>query len=473
MTVRVEQRFLPQPRQKAYITSPADITLFGGARGGGKTYASLGDFWLHAEIHGADAVGLMLRKTRTDLLDTIARASQLYGNAATYRQHDGNYFAFRNGARLYMAYLEDEKDAEHYQGWSLTRIYPEEITQFLDLKGILRLMAALRSSKGIRCQMKATCNPGGPSHFSVKQMFIDNGPFELVRDPETGISRVFIPSRVEDNPALMDADPGYINRLKSVGSEQLVKSWLEGNWDQVEGSFFPEFDRGRHVIPPFAIPDWWTRFRAGDWGSAKPFSFGWYCVVQDDTIIDDGRVLPRGALVRYREYYGCRPNEANVGLKLTATAVGRQIVSRETSPAGQRERIEYGVLDPSAFNVVSGPSVGEELLMAGAIFRRADNTRIAVGKKMSGWNQVRQRLVGDEDGRPMLFFFSNSFNLIRTLPVMQHDQHNPEDLDTDGEDHAVDELRYACMSRPFLARPANDDRNPYLVFNAFKMGDLR
>ena len=178
----------------------------------------------------------------------------LYGNAAVWRSHDGSYFDFKNGARLYMAYLENERDAEHYQGWSLTRVYAEELTQFINLSGILKLLATLRSSAGIRCQMKCTCNPGGPGHHAVKSMFIDNGPFNIVRDEATGISRVFIPSRVEDNPALLESDPGYINRLKSVGSEQLVRAWLEGDWDVVEGAFFPEFSKAkRHPPVPGAI----------------------------------------------------------------------------------------------------------------------------------------------------------------------------------------------------------------------------
>src|SRR5262245_46798563 len=225
MAARYKVTFVPQPAQMAYIESPADITVFGGARGGGKTYASLGDFWLHSEDHKADARGLMVRKTRSDLKDTIHTAIQLYGNAASWREH-GQFFDFRNGARLYMAFLENERDAMAYQGWSLTRCYLEEITQFSSLDPMMKLMATLRSGAGIKCQMKATCNPGGPGHFLVKQMFIDNGPFNIVTDPLSGVSRVFIPARVRDNPALIESDPNYEQRLKAVGSPQLVRAWL-------------------------------------------------------------------------------------------------------------------------------------------------------------------------------------------------------------------------------------------------------
>jgi len=472
MPAQVVNRFVPQAAQVPYITSPADITVFGGARGGGKTYGSLGDFWLHAEMHGPHAKGLMLRKTREDLKDTIATGIELYGNAAEWRQHDGQYFSFRNGARLYMAYLENERDAEHYQGWSLTRVYLEEITQFLSLTPMLKLLGALRSPVGIKCQMKATCNPGGPSHFAVKQMFIDQGPFKITTDPETGITRVFIPSRVSDNPALLSNDPGYINRLKAVGSAALVRAWLEGDWDVVEGSFFPEFSRDKHVITPFPIPSEWIKFRSMDWGSSTPFSIGWWTVVQDD-LEHDNRIIPRSAIVRYREYYGAVPGHGNVGLRLTAEEVARHIVKRETDERHKREFIAYGVLDPAAFNVVSGPSIGETLQRNGAIFRRADNTRVSRDRRMGGWDQLRNRLKGDLDGRPMLYIFSHCHDLIRTIGMMQADSHNPEDLDTDGEDHAVDDTRYACMSRPFTARQeAMRDKNPYLAANAFNFKKL-
>ena len=191
-----------------------------------------------------------------------------------------------------------------------------------------------------------------------------------------------------------------------------------------------------------------------DWGSAKPFSIGWWTVVQDD-LEHAGRLLPRNAIVRYREWYGMRPSQPDEGLKMPAEEVARGIVSRETNGGGVRERMSYGVLDPSAFAVQSGPSIAETLIRNGAIFRRADNTRTTRDKRMGGWDQLRARLAGDLDGRPMLYIFEQCRDLIRTLPMAQHDDHNPEDLDTDGEDHAIDDIRYACLSRPFLQRSSN------------------
>jgi hypothetical protein len=464
--------FVPQPRQQAYITSPADVTCFGGARGGGKTYGSLGDFWLHAEAYHEHARGLMVRKTREDLADTIDIASAMYGDAAKWNSHK-NRFDFAVGSKLYMAYLENEKDAEHYQGWSLTRIYLEELTQFTSLTPMRKLLAALRSAHGIKCQMKATCNPGGPGHHAVKGEFIDLGPFNMVTDPETGLSKVFIPSRVQDNPALLENDPGYIGRLKSVGSPELVRAWLDGDWDVIEGAFFPEFNRARHVITPFPVPNEWIKFRAMDWGSARPFCVGWWAVVQD-SFEHDGRLIPRSAIVNYREWYGAKPGGKNEGLKLTAEEVAKGIVARETDDRGKREFVAFGVLDPAAFAVISGPSIGETLVRHGATFRRADNARRSTDKRMGGWDQLRARLKGDSDGHPMLFLSEHCRDLIRTLPMLQPDPHNAEDVDTDMEDHAPDACRYACLSRPFLQRPEKArDSNPYLVANAFRLHELR
>jgi hypothetical protein len=470
--VRIQQRFIPQEGpQMAYLKCPCDIVVYGGARGGGKTFSALGEFWIHAEMYGEDARGLMIRKTREDLKDTIAVAERMYGNAAKY-QEKGAFFKFATGARLYCAYLENDGDAEHYQGWSLTRVYVEELTQFASPTPVMRLLGSLRSSAGIRCQMRCTCNPGGPGHLWVKQWIVDHGPYRVITDDETGLTRTFIPALLTDNPALLAADPNYINRLRAVGSPQLVKAWLEGDWSVIEGAFFEEWNTAKHVIEPFTIPWHWIKFRAADWGSARPFSIGWYAVVQDDTWIA-GRRLPRAAIVRYREWYGGDPKAPNTGLKLTAEQVAAGIVSRETSSMGIREEIRYGVMDPSAFNVVSGPSIGETMGRHGVIFRRADNTRVTKDRKMGGWDQVRNRLKGDADGDPMVFCFSVCRHLIRTLPVMQHDEHNAEDMDTDMEDHACDELRYACMSRPYRATMlTREDRNPLLVANAFRHHEL-
>lgn len=470
--IEVQPGFVPQAGpQTAFIDCPCDIVVFGGARGGGKTHGSLGEWWIHSEDYGSDARGLMVRKTREDLRDTITLGMQMFGTAATWKEK-GGFFQMQNGGRLTCAYLESDQDAANYQGWSLTRVYVEELTQYAASGPIFKLLACLRSAKGVPCQFRATCNPGGPGHHWVKQWAIDLGPYNIFTDPETGLTRVYIPSKLTDNPKLLENDPGYVNKLRASGSPQLVRAWLEGDWNVIEGAFFAEFSSARHIISPFRVPDHWVRFRSMDWGSAHPFSVGWWAVCQDE-MVHDGHVIPRGAMVRYREWYGAKTGQPNVGLKIPAETVAAGIVSRETHN-GSRERIAYGVLDPAAFAVISGPSIGETLQRHGAVFRRADNSRTTRDKRMGGWDQMRARLKGNPDGHPMIFFFDTCRDLIRTLPMMQHDENRPEDLDTDGEDHAVDETRYACLSRPYMANISKAiDKNPYLVANAFKLNELR
>jgi hypothetical protein len=468
--LKIVTGFKPQPGpQHHFLTCPADIVVYGGARGGGKSFAALGEFWCHAEDWGSAAKGLMLRRSREDLKDTIDVARQMYGTAAEWKDKE-KQFRFQNGAVFHMAYLESDQDAMNYQGWSLTRVYVEELTQYASSTGIFRLFATLRTTSGARCQFRATCNPGGPGHHWVKNWVIDNGAYKPIKDPETGLVRIFIPAKINDNPALLGNDPNYINRLRASGSPALVRAWLEGDWNIIEGAFFPEFDPTRHVITPPRIPLHWTRFRSMDWGSASPFSLGWWAVVQDDFVHDKKR-LPKNAIIRYREWYGS--SSPNKGLKLPADAVAKEVVRRETDGKGFREPIAYGILDPSAFQVVSGPSIGETFARHGVYFRRADNSRVSTPKRMGGWDQVRWRLRGDDDGDPMMFFVDHCKDSIRTLPMQQHDENRPEDLDTEGEDHAVDDIRYACMSRPFGARvEADEDRNPLLARNAFRLDEL-
>jgi hypothetical protein len=260
------------------------------------------------------------------------------------------------------------------------------------------------------------------------------------------LERVFIPSKISDNQLLLRNDPTYILRLRQSGSEALVRAWLEGDWSMVDGAFFSEFDYTKHVlamswlqmIPPSAL-----RFRAFDWGSAKPFSCGWYAV-------SDGTWgLPHGALVKYREWYGAEgPNK---GLKMTAEMVAIGIRDRE-----RNELIRYGCADPSIFIRDGGPSIAEAMAMRGCQWRRADNRR------KPGWEVIHQRLQGGADGVPMLYFLECCDDTIRTLPVLQHDETDPEDLDTDAEDHAADETRYAVTSRPWVNKLRAQDTPQFL-----------
>ncbi len=432
----------PQPRQAALIACPIFEVFYGGARGGGKTDGALGEWASHADLYGEHAIGLMVRRTLVQLTETIERSKQLFRPlGAKYHEQD-KLWRFPNGARLRFAYLERDADADGYQGHSYTRVYIEEIGNFPSPVPIMKLMATLRSGVGIPCGFRATGNPGGPGHQWVKARYIDPAPlgWDIITsefsNPFTGQKvrreRVYIPSRLDDNRYL-GAD--YVANLHMSGNAELVRAWLEGDWSVIAGAFFPEWSTEKHVVKPIELPKDWIRFRSMDWGSAKPFSVGWWA-------ISDGALpqFPRGALIRYREWYGS--SEPNVGLRMPANEVGNGIKERDNG-----EHITYGVLDPAAFSSDGGPSIAERLTVNG--FRRADNARVGRLGAMGGWDQVRQRLLG-QDGKPMLYAFNTCKDLIRTLPALQHDPDRPEDVDSDGEDHAPDECRYACMSRPWV-----------------------
>ena len=425
--------------------------VYGGARGGGKTDASLGEWALHAKRYGQNAKGLFVRRTRVALEPTIERAKQIFTPLGADWQEQKSRFIWPNGAVLYMRYLERDQDADNYQGHDYTRVYIEELTQFPDPSPVNKLKGTLRSAAGVPTGMRATCNPGGPGHTWVKARYIDAGAYNIVREtfdnPFDGstveLGRVFIPAKLSDNPMLLENDPLYVAKLQQTGSAQLVKAWLEADWNVIEGAFCDGWS-SRNVVRPFEIPKGWAKFRSFDWGSARPFSVGWWAVATDSFEAADGKIIPRGAMVRYREWYGStgKPNE---GLKLTAEQVADGIRSREAE-----NECVYGVADPSIFREDGGPSIAERMRLNRIAWRPADNSRVPKSGAMGGWDQMRARIKGEE--HPMLFVFDTCRDFIRTVPVLQHDPHRPEDLDTEGEDHIADEVRYACMSRPWIAQ---------------------
>lgn len=442
----------PQPGpQTALLECPIFEVFYGGARGGGKTDGSLGDWMQHQALYGEHAVGAFFRRTHKQLGEVIARSKQLFPKLGAKYNEQKSEWLFPNGARLLFRYLERDTDAENYQGHNYTRIYIEEVTNFPSPSPINKLRATLRSAVGVPVGMRLTGNPGGPGHNWVKARYILPDPrgYKIITETETiqigdeppqevSLSRVFIPSKLGDNMLLMRNDPTYVLRLRQSGSEALVRAWLEGNWDIVDGAFFDEWGP-QHILDTNLwlpkIPPSTLRFRAMDWGSAKPFSVGWYALSDGNWPEVGGICIPKDAIVKYREWYGAKG--PNIGLKMTADKVAEGIIKREAN-----ERVRYGVADPSIFIQNGGPSIAETMAIAGCKWWRGDNKRIP------GWEQMRYRFSGIH-GVPMIYFLDCCEDSIRTIPVLQHDEDNPEDLDTEGEDHAGDETRYGCMSRPW------------------------
>ena len=431
--------------QKSLIDCPITEILFGGARGGGKTDGVLGKWAIKSQRYGRGFNAVFFRKEMPQQDDLIDRAKDIYGRCGAQWQEQKRLFLMPGGGRVRFRPLENALDAEKYQGQNLTDAAVEEAGNYALPAPIDRLYGCLRSSSGVPVQLILTANPGGPGHQWIRQRYIDPAPAGmqiLVRQLPNGREHkaVYIPSRVQDNRILLSQDPGYVDRLYLVGSQNLVRAWLEGDWSVIEGAYFPEFSMERHVIRPFEVPQHWTRIRAMDWGSAKPFCVLWLAV-SDGTVAG----VARGTLVVYREWYGWS-GEPNVGCKMTAGAVGDGIRKIEAFGTDAKEPISDEVLDPAAFAQDGGPSIAERMNLN---FRRADNARVARQGAMGGWDQVRERLKGDEEG-PGLVMFSTCTHLIRTLPALQHDPNKAEDVDSDSEDHAPDTLRYGCMSRPMV-----------------------
>jgi len=464
-TEAVEYVWRPQAGpQKALVDCPLPEIFFGGARGGGKTDGVLGTWALKERRYGRHFNARMFRKETTASDDAIERAKEIFLPLGAKFVANPPRFRMPNGGRVAFGYLDSVADADAQQGKNLTDAWIEEAGQHASPAAIDKLFGALRSAHGVPTQMILTANPGGAGQGWIRDRYrlvpFPQGPKIVDRElPDGSVHRMaVIPSRLTDNRILLSSDPTYASRLQLVGSAQLVKSWLSGDWSAIEGAFFAEWDEARHVIPPVALPAEWLRFRSMDWGSAKPFSVGWWVVAGDDfRVPDTSIVIPRGAMIRYREWYGCVPGRPNTGLKLTAEEVAEGIAERERG-----DRIVYGVLDPAAFAQDGGPSIAERMArwsdkargLKGPQFRAADNARVARAGAMGGWDQMRARLRG-EGAVPMLYVFSTCRDFIRTVPMLQHDASRPEDLDTGAEDHVADEARYGCMSRPWVssARP--------------------
>lgn len=444
--------------QAAYITCPVFEIFYGGSRGSLKTEGTLGDWLSHADQAGEDAVGLMVRRSRVQLQETFERAKRLYLPLGFHPS--GHTLISPQGARLRFAYLEKDADAENYQGDNNTRVYIEELGNFPSMAPVMKLMATLRSTKGVHVGFRGTGNPGGPGHGWVKARYITPArggwkviPSEFV-NPWTGEKtvkeRIFIPGRITDHDLL---GPDYIANLQMSGSPELVRAWLEGDWDVVAGAYFPEFSRGRHVLEPVDFPKDWRRFTGTDWGSARPFWTGWFVIVQREmqarTATGRPITLLPGAIVCYREWYGEDPQRPgqNIGLKLPIEEWASGVLKRSAN-----EEILYDVIDTQVFAEDGGPSLAERANKVRLKGKRLQ-LRKADKQRLPGWNQVRARLRGDlpdEAAPPMLFFLMHCEDAIRTLAALQHDdvESKFEDAETEGEDHPPDGIRYGCMSRP-------------------------
>jgi hypothetical protein len=406
------------PQEDFLAASETDV-LYGGAAGGGKSYAMLVDPLRYA--HRAAHRGLIIRRSMPELRELIDKSRELYPKAfpgCKYKEVE-KLWNFPSGAKIEFGFLERDADVYRYQGQAYSWIGFDEITHLPTEFSWNYLASRLRTTDSeITCYMRCTANPGGVGATWVKKRYIDPSPPHESFEGSDGLTRKFIPARLQDNPFLA-RDGNYEKMLKALPPTQR-QQLLEGNWDVAEGAAFTEFMPHLHVITPFEIPVHWERIKGIDYGYASESACIWGTVDPSD-----------GTLIIYRELY-------RKGL------LGTELADLITNMELQDPFSVQGVLDTACWSRTgtTGPTIGETLVRAGHKLRRADKNRI------QGKIQIHEYLKVMQSGRPKIQIFNTCPNLIRELQSIPLDKRNPEDVDTHAPDHAYDALRYLIMSRP-------------------------
>lgn len=443
----------PQPKQAAFMARPEYEALYGGAAGGGKSDALVVEALRQVGIPHYKA--LIVRKTYPQLAELIDKSLNYYPRAYPKARYNASAHTwnFPSGAKILFGSMQYTKDRTRYQGQAYDFIGFDELTHFTWDEYSYLFSRNRPNGPGTRVYIRASANPGGVGHGWVKERFVTAGkPMTTIwedvtwRDPSgqehrARQSRIFVPSSVFDNPALLNNDPDYVRRLASM-PEAERKALLYGDWDTFSGQVFTEWRNDpdhyedqlwTHVIHPFRVPDSWRVWRGFDWGYSRPFSVGWYAVDHERR------------MYRIRELYGCT-GTPNTGVQWEPSRVAQEIRRIEAEDPNLRGRKIYGVGDPAIWQSDGTESIGALMERERVFFEKGDHNRIA------GKMQVHHRLAFDEDGRPMLYVFDTCKHFIRTVPNLVYDETDVEDIDTDGEDHIYDELRYVCMKNPISPR---------------------
>lgn len=408
------------------------------------------------QVHIPYYKGLILRKTYPQLAELIDKTLNYYPRAFKGARYNASShtWTFPSGAKILFGEMNHAKDKIKYQGQAYDFIGFDELTHFTQEEYMYLFSRNRPNGPGTRVYIRATCNPGGIGHAWVKARWqIGSSPAmtpiseevewmtpdgKLQKSEQT---RLFVPSSVFDNAALLQNDPNYVKRLAAM-PEAERQALLYGNWDSFSGQVFSEWKNDSkhykdrqwtHVIDPFVVPKHWNIWCGMDWGYSRPFSVGWYAI---DT---------EGKMYRIREYYGCT-GTANQGVKLEPYEVARKIKEIESEDINLKGRKILRVGDPAIWGSQTGESIGDMMERERVFFEKGDHARY------DGKMQVHHRLAFDELGYPMLYVFNTSKHFIRTFPNLIYDESNVEDIDTEGEDHSYDELRYVCMKNPIAAR---------------------
>lgn len=450
----------PQPRQAEFMARGEWEALYGGAAGGGKSDALVIEAL--RQVHIPWYKGLILRKTFPQCRELIEKSLTYYKRAfpkARYNATD-HIWTFPSGAKIIFGSMQYTKDREQYQGQAYDFIAFDELTHFTFDEYSYLFSRCRPNGPGTECYIRATANPGGVGHGWVKERFITAGrPMETIWDEVKWQdlsgkehveirSRVFVPSTVFDNPALLANDPGYVASLASLPESEKA-ALLYGDWSSFSGQVFSEWtddpdhyeDRMHtHVIEPFRIPDDWSIWCGMDWGYAKPFAIGYFAVDRDRR------------LYMISEYYGCT-GTPDVGVKMEPHAVAQRMKEIESTDPNLKGKTIHRVGDPAIWGTQGPESIGSMFERERIYFEKGDHARI------DGKMQMHHRLAFDDSGKPMLYVFKNCKHFIRTFPNLVYDETYVEDVDTDGEDHLYDMTRYVCMANP-IAPPKVVEQAP-------------
>ena len=411
----------PSARQAEFFRARARFVAYGGARGGGKSWAVRKKAALLA-LNFSGIKILILRRTFPELRENhiIPMRAELSG-IAVYKE-SAKSFSFPNKSRIVFGYCDSESDVLQYQGQEYDVIFIDEATQFTEFQ-YSTLTACVRGANDFPKRMYLTCNPGRVGHAWVKRLFVDRDS----RGSEREDDYIFIRARVTDNPALMEKDPEYVDMLKNL-PPSLREAWLMGNWDVYAGQFFTEFDRALHVVEPFEIPSHWRKYVAVDYGLDMLAA---YLIAVDEL----------GCAYVCREVYEGRDKEAGahgVIISAAASLIKKMVAGDE---------VYLYLAPPDLWNArqETGKSAADIFRDNGIILTKASNDRV------DGWLAVHERLTPffDENGvkTAKLKIFRGCKNLIRTLPLLQYDDKRPSDAAKEPHEitHAPDALRYFCV----------------------------